>query len=214
MQMSDSPTSSIRPVWIASYPRSVNTFVRIIFQNLFHLSTYSLYRVEGQEFKDPSADALDEAPFLARNWQSRVVKNGEGTLMLIKTHDLPQDDADAIFIVRDGRACIDSYFHYHKKFAFEQPSLTEIIAGACQFGSWSAHYAAWHPQTRPRTLFLKYEELVANPEAAIASISTFLKLAPQQGHLPTFEELKARWPAFFRRGRNEDFLTHWTPGQI
>ena len=163
---------------------------------------------------DPSADALQEAPFLPRDWRSRVSTDSQAALALIKTHDLPEDNAQAIHVVRDGRATLDSYFHYHKKFAFEQPSLTDIIAGACEFGSWSDHYSAWRPRTRPDTLFLRYEELVTKPQEAIALISGFLHVPPTDGRLPTFEELKARLPAFFRRGRNEDFLTQWTQGQI
>jgi len=207
-------TTRLRPVWLASYPRSGNTFLRIILQNMFRLPTYSLYRVEGTEAYDPSADALDEAPYLPRNWRELISESPDAKLTLIKTHDAPEGQAPAIYVVRDGRGTVDSYFHYHKKFAFEQPSLTEIIAGACQFGSWSEHYLAWRPQTRPNTLLLRYEDLVAQPAEAISRIAAFLKVEPSEGRLPTFDELKTRLPAFFRRGQNEDYLTQWTPGQI
>lgn len=207
-------TTPIRPVWLASYPRSGNTFLRIILEKIFGLQTYSLYRVEGQQAYDPSAEALEEAPFLSRHWRHLVQNAPQARLTPIKTHDLPEDSLPAIYIVRDGRAAIDSYFHYHQKFAFEQPSLTEIIAGACQFGSWSSHYYGWKPTTRAQTLLLRYEELVAKPTEAIAAISKFLDLPASDQCLPGFDELKARFPAFFRRGRNEDFLSQWTPPQL
>lgn len=205
--------TSIRPVWIASYPRSGNTFLRIVLQNIFHLPTYSVYYVEGQNFSDPSAEALEEAPVLPRNWRELISSEPGATLTLIKTHDPPPDDSPAIYLVRDGRAAIDSYFHYQRKFAFDKPSLTEVIAGACQFGAWSAHLRAWAPLSRPNTLFLRYEDLVNRPMALIPSLSEFLQVQPAEGQLPTFEELKQRYPAFFRRGQNEDFLKAWTPGQ-
>jgi hypothetical protein len=209
-----SSSERLRPIWIASYPRSGNTFLRILLQNSFRLVSYSLYRLEGQDHPDPSAEALEEAPPLPRDWRSRVSTAREATLTMIKTHGLPEDDAPAIYLVRDGRAAIHSYYHYHQKFAFEQPSLTEVIAGACQFGSWSDHVRAWKPRTRPNTLLLHYEDLVARPEEAIGAVAHFLERQPIPGPLPSFAELQQRSPAFFRRGVNQDFHTEWSPAQM
>jgi hypothetical protein len=204
----------IRPVWIASYPRSGNTFLRILLQNFFRLPTYSIYNVEGQGFADPSAAALDEAPVLPRHWRNLLSDQPGAKKLLIKTHDRPEAEGQAIYLVRDGRAAIDSYFHYHQKFAFEKPSLTEVIAGACQFGRWSDHVLAWQPQQRANTLFLRYEELVGRPEQLIPQIGEFLGENPANGRVPTFEELQHQFPIFFRRGSNEDFLREWSPGQM
>jgi hypothetical protein len=212
--MTDLTLSRLRPVWLASYPRSGNTFLRIILQTLFQLPTYSVYRVEGKDSVDPSADALDDAPFLPADWRTRFSADPDAQLVPIKTHGPPEASGPVIFIARDGRAAIDSYFHYHRKFAFEQPSLTEVIAGACQFGSWSSHYRAWQPQKRPNTLFLKYEELVSRPTDLVPRIAEFIGVRPREGRLPSFVELNQRLPAFFRRGQNEEFLREWTPSQL
>jgi len=178
------------------------------------LPTYSIYRVEGQKYHDPSADALEQAPYLPRDWRGRFSASAWASLTIIKTHNLPEHDGPAVYIVRNGPAAIDSYFHYHKKFSFEQPSLTDVIAGACEFGSWSDHYFGWNPRTRPDTLMLQYEDLVAQPEQVIPRLSDFLGITPSSGDLPLFSELKDKLPAFFRRGQNQDFLTAWTPGQL
>lgn len=209
--VADSFEPGARPVWIASYPRSGNTFLRIILQKVFHLASYSVYRVEGQDHRDPSADVLEQAPFLPRDWRTLLSQGLPTRSIPIKTHDAPQDDAPAIYIVRDGRAVVQSYYEYHQRYAFELPSLTEVIAGACQFGSWSEHYLSWQPQTRPRTLFLRYEELVADPKSAISSMADLLNIQPTQTDLPSFAELRARSPDFFRRGANSDFLNLWKP---
>lgn len=208
--MSEFPTKGARPIWIASYPRSGNTFLRIILEKVFQLPSYSLYYVEGDSHRDPSSDALEEAPMLPPNWRELLVPDQKLPIVAIKTHGPPTDDAPAIFIARDGRAAIDSYYHYHKKFAFEQPSLTEVIAGACQFGSWSAHYWAWRPKSRARTLLLQYEDLVSRPQEVIPRLSEFLDLPPQAASLPHFEELQRRSPAFFRRGQNMDYVKEWS----
>jgi hypothetical protein len=135
------------------------------------------------------------------------------TPVLIKTHDAPTDQNPAIFIARDGRAAIHSYYHYHKKYAFEQPSLTEVIAGACQFGSWSEHYRAWQPKTRAMTLLIFYDDLVARPQSVIQALGEFLNLTPGKTCLPEFHELQRKLPSFFRRGQNSDYLSEWTPAQ-
>src|SRR5579862_1358643 len=207
-------TKDARRVWIASYPRSGNTFLRIILESVFRLPTYSIYFVEGEAHTDPSAEALDEAPKLPRDWRETLGRAEVSNPVLIKTHDAPEDEAPAIFIARDGAAAIHSYFHYHRKYAFEQPSLTEVIAGACQFGSWSDHYRAWQPKTRPNTLLLRYDELVCQPELAISQLAQFLSLKPEQTRLPAFEELQKRLPAFFRRGQNTDYLSEWSPAHL
>lgn len=212
--MCEYPAHGARPVWIASYPRSGNTFLRILLENAFRLPTYSLYYTEGEASPDPSAEALENAPKLPANWQDCLTSAETGQLVLIKTHDAPADDSPAIFIARDGRAAVHSYFHYHRKFAFEQPSLTEIIAGACQFGSWSDHYWAWKPKSRPNTLVLYYEELVGRPAETISKLADFLRLKSFDNRLPPFDELQKRLPAFFRRGRNADFLQEWSPAHL
>ncbi len=204
----------IRPLWLASYPRSGNTFLRIILENLFGLASYSLYHVEGESHPDPSAEPLEKALRLPRNWRERLTSDTTAPFVPIKTHGTPEDDSPAIYLIRDGRAAIDSYYHYHKTFAFEQPSLTDIIAGACQFGDWSSHYRAWQPLDRPRTLFLRYADLVADPAPAVAALAELLGRPPNAGGLPSFQDLKARFPAFFRRGKNTDFLKEWSPGQL
>jgi hypothetical protein len=196
-----------RPAWLASYPRSGNTFLRIILQNLFGLPTYSMYRVEGDDFPDPSADALEQAPFLPRNWRSRTTDEQSAQLILIKTHSGPEPNGRAIYLVREGYAAIDSYFNYHKKFSFEQPSLTEVIAGACE------HYTAWQPHVRPNTLLLRYEALVNQPHDCVPLLADFLQVPAQSGRLPSFAELKERLPAFFRRGQDRSFVDEWSSSQ-
>ena len=211
--MSEFP-SQARPVWIASYPRSGNTFLRILLERVFSLPSYSIYYSEGSKHRDPSAEALQEAPKLPWDWKTRLIQDPSAQQVMIKTHDLPTDNAPAIFIARDGRAAIHSYYHYHKKFAFEQPSLTEVIAGICQFGSWSDHYLGWNPRHRPQTLYVLYDELVSAPQRVIEQLAEFLKREPQRADLPEFDQLQRQLPAFFRRGKNADYLQEWSPDQI
>src|SRR5579859_2578010 len=102
------PPGPLRPVWLASYPRSGNTFLRILLENLFRLPTYSVYRIETQEYHDPSADALQAAPFLPRDWRARLTDSPDAPPILIKTHGPPEKFGQTLYLVREGRAVLDS----------------------------------------------------------------------------------------------------------
>lgn len=207
-------SGGLRPIWVASYPRSGNTFLLILLENFFGLPAYSIYNLAGSPKPDPSARHTEASPLLPTDWRKFITKDSNISPALVKTHDLPEDDSPAIYIVRDGRPAINSYFHFNQ--TFEPTSaltLTETIAGG-GFGSWSAHYRGWQPQQRPRTLFLRYEDLVLRPEAVIPRLAEFLQREPMGGRVPTFAELRAKDPKFFRRGQNQDFLNEWSPTQI
>lgn len=69
-------------------------------------------------------------------------------------------------------------------------------------GGWGTHVETWH--ARPATTATIYfAHLIQNPVEAITSAMETLNLAPPPANVrpPTFEELHARWPHFFRRGK-------------
>jgi len=206
--------NGLRPIWLASYPRSGNTFLRLLLEQVFGLPTYSKHCVEGENYHDPSADPLENASPLPPDWRRLIGKTPRAQPALIKTHSQPEDDSPAIYIVRDGGPAIDSYYRYCQSFETERPSLTAVITGACHFGNWSDHYRAWQPQTRPRTLFLRFEQLVRQPAEVISQLAGFLQRQPVSGAPPSFAELHAQFPDFFRRGSNRDFATEWSPVQL
>ncbi len=146
------------------------------------------------------------------NWKEfHEQASNRSRLTFVKTHDLPEDDSKAIYIVRDGRAAIASYHHYLKNYARGHvPSLAEIIVGAVSFGSWSSHIEAWHPQNRPNTLMLRYEDLCIQPEREIQKISEFIGLPADDGRPLDFRTLSNRFPKFFRQGNNQRNIDEYT----
>ncbi len=214
LKSEDLQVTGISPVWLASYPRSGNTFLRIIFEQVFGLPSFSRYYIEGQAFHDPSINPLKSAPRLPTNWKSLIDDGDQSITVLIKTHDRPDDNRRAIYIARNAGPAIHSYFHYHQYFAFEKPTLAAVIAGDCQFGDWTSHLREWQPQTRPNTLFLRYENLVGNTDKAIKEIAEFLNREPTGSLQANFAELKSKDPDFFRRGVNSDFSAEWSAREL
>jgi hypothetical protein len=119
----------------------------------------------------------------------------------VKTHELPTDDAPTIYVMRDGRAVIVSYFHYQNDFGYPT-EIGPLIAGNVWPGSWSKHVEAWM-RPRPRLLPVRYEDLKADPQSQIDRIAYFLgvpQIAPYQNR---FAELHERNPKLYRAGDNK-----------
>jgi Sulfotransferase domain len=189
-------------IWLASYPRSGNTLLRTILYKNFGIKTYSLYddmRDIGRRENIGSAvghniHGLDRDLFYRSATESNEI-------YFVKSHERPPDEARAIYVVRDGRSSIISYFHYLHDFVPEAGvTLEDIIAGDCMFGSWSDHFAAWAPNSRKNTLLLRYDELARSSERALNSISQFIERPLDSTEILSFDSLKSVDSQFFRVG--------------
>lgn len=121
-------------------------------------------------------------------------------LFFVKTHDYPEDNSKAIYILRDGRASIVSFRHYLKDFTNREYSLTELIWDFVHYGSWGSHLDVWNPLNRPNTLLIKYEQLLTDPDEGIKKISDFLGLKPIRPWKNDFDYFHEINPQFFREG--------------
>lgn len=197
-------------VWLASYPRSGNTFLRVVFESLFNLPTYTLYDERRLAAPDlgPAlplphdlADPRPQVPFHVERFAERP------ELHLVKTHGLPLDSRPAIYIVRDGREASTSYFHYHRDSLGVPVSFDDVMHGRVGFGSWGRHLSVWDPLRRPNTLLLRFEALTTDPIVQVERIAAFLGITPVGNRVPTFAELRERAPRFFRSGKTDSWRT-------
>ena len=220
-------------LWLASYPRSGNTFLRSVLNQSFDIKSTSVYPAENAniEGSDWFADCVGYAGSLDNVAELNLKEKWVG----VKTHDLPPDDGPAIYVVRDGRAAVVSYLHYLN--AFERPPppathgggqlmsrlrdlqrtygsrrlMSSIIRGSQWPGSWSAHFEAWSPQTRPNTLLLRYEEMLSDPDSVCGKISVFLGVPQLATFKQNFSQLHSRDPNFFRAANNERSIAELAP---
>jgi hypothetical protein len=160
-------------VWLASYPRSGNTYLRSILWTCFGFQTGSIYpndlrndltvsrqvgHFEGAAYGQFSVDSL--------------------RLPIIKTHEWPADNRKAIYIVRNGRDCCRSLLEFLHADGYPYFDLEAIIAGQHVFGSWSDHFLAWDPEARPNTLFLRFEQLTGDFHGTLDQLASFLEVRP------------------------------------
>jgi hypothetical protein len=190
-------------VWLASYPRSGNTLLRILLNRHFGLRSWSVHG-DGNP-RDNSAELAETVGFephgpLGEDALAAMAAASE--TFLVKTHELPPPGRDwpAICVLRDGRSALVSYWHYRNRPGDVGPSLPEVVAGAVQFGSWSAHAAAWLDAPLSRRLLLRYEDLAAPSTDTLAAIGEFLGHTPVAAPPSDFAALNAMAPTHFRGG--------------
>lgn len=92
-------------VWLASYPRSGNTFLRVVLHQLYRVPTYSVY-----DDDDPVAQRIGPALVGYREKPSdRSLMTDDGEVYFVKTHKRRKTDGyPALYLVRDGRDAVVS----------------------------------------------------------------------------------------------------------
>lgn len=164
-------------IWLASFPRSGNTFVRNILFHCYGIQTGAFAR---------------DAP-----------KNrGTGYMQykVVKTHELPEYviPADAsipvVCIVRDGRDAVVSAAHHRSMIVAPGTPFLDNLVEAIEardgsyFGGWSRNVLSWLQRAQ---LVIHFEELVKDPIGCVERMRTLIDLPePRLEALPTFESQK------------------------
>lgn len=170
-------------IWLASFPRSGNTFLRNVL--------YEVYGLESSTFHREEAYPLDA---------------GYAGFPIVKTHLLPielepwEPDIPAVYLIRDGRDALVSLAH-HKKDIIDPGSnyydnLNEAIIAAegSYFGGWSENVAKWMKRA---DLIIRFEDLIKNPVECAERLRSVMDLPePKVERLPTFEKLKSGNPQY------------------
>lgn len=196
-------------VWLASYPRSGNTLMRTVLKKCMGYESYD-DQVDEALRKANSSSEVEEAfghLSLPVDWVTFYNDQcGTQSRSFVKTHLPPRDDQPAIYIARDGRKAILSYFHFHRKFFPKKDiSLEQLILGIDEYNSWTEHINLWSPFENIKILLLRYEDLVSVSHEDLERISYFIQ---HQGPIAEwknpFEALRNRIPKFYREGE-----IHW-----
>lgn len=194
--------------WLASYPRSGNTLLRILLKQCFNLNSHSIY--SDQEFPDPVVSRLvGEEPVGDHPHQFVERALRQGRRLYVKTHELPPpDNHPAIYVMRDGRSAVVSHTHYLYDHFGHDLSFADVIAGRLGV-TWSQHVQAW--MSRPRILVLRYENLAAGDPNSLAAISSFIGVPQSKAFDVSFRRLQGLAPAFFRRGSDQGNISEFDP---
>lgn len=176
-------------IWIASYPKSGNTWVRS-FLSAYYFSDDGKFNFEllkkikqfpNKEFFDIKLENVDEA---SKNWliAQKKIKEKKQTIFL-KTHNIygaykgnsftsEEFTAGAIYIVRDPRNVLTSLMNHYSLNESEALKMinsiyrnlkdendTDNYASYSFISSWANNYNSWKKCKNINTLFIKYEDL-------------------------------------------------------
>jgi hypothetical protein len=193
-------------VWVSSFPRSGNTFLRIVLNRLYGVRTSVVYDVDGvAQWLGPDLIGFEERPATIEAMRESA------EVHFVKTHrqrDEQIDEADrAICLVRDGRDSLVSWARLGsegegKRFATELRAMIvrQDVVGT---GSWGRNVLSWLRPPAPHRVVLRYEELAHEPRGAAERVVTALvpDLRPlADARIPSFAELRQVDDRFFRRG--------------
>ncbi len=201
-------------IWLASYPRSGNTFLRIVLHRLYGVPTYSVY-------DDDDPVALRVGPALVGYRPKpidRAAMRDSAEVYFTKTHKRRKGDSyRALYLVRDGRDAVVSKAHlqaseenlssgdYQKRFEdlLREEITRPYIAGQPSSGTWGGNVLSWLGASDTSVALLKYEDLVIDPRGSVAR--TVSSLLPElvlnaAANIPSFADLHRTDSEFFRRG--------------
>lgn len=223
-----------RDAFVASYPRSGSTWLRFLLLELLTRDDEAGFDSVNQMIPDVGGQ-LGCPPFLDDGGR------------LIKTHEAYRRDyRKAVYLVRDVRDVVISEYEYENANerisedfdAFVMLSLKGRVNG---YGAWRDHVASWVDSplaAEGRLLVVKFEEMKANTEDALAGILAFLgvnrdraaiRQAIADNNLPRMKEKEDRAPQtsaytreagkgeqkrFIRSGSTGGWRSRLTPEQV
>lgn len=188
-------------IWLSSYPRSGNTWARILLNRLYGISTYSIYN-------DPLFKKNGIADIVGQNEVNLEKFHKDDEYKFVKTHTMVNEckypDCPTIYIIRDGRDAAVSYAHFNQQHDSKrslEKEFMNVMTGAQHPGKWGKHVDEWTKMDN--VVIVKYENLIKQPinEITKAIDRLGLDLKAVDTNLPTFEELHQKWPTFFRSGK-------------
>jgi hypothetical protein len=175
-------------VFITSYPKSGNTWIRFLIANLIHPEGPVTFLNIGHILPDPE-------------WQSRNILKRCPRPRVIKSHH-PFDPRykKVVFIVRDPRDIVLSeHFFLVKRGAIRPDTSIEeyverfVKGETTDYGSWGQNVGSWllARYKTPGFLLLRYEDLIERPLEGLKEIASFLDLSGDEEQLARSVQLSS-----------------------
>jgi len=154
-------------VFIVSYPKSGITWFRV-------MAAAALYGADPEYLPNTLFDWLVPElmdPIYYKRWQ---------TPMLFKTHELPNPKfRRVVYLVRDGRDVIVSYYHFLKALG-EDVDFATMVQPDYKISPcpWAAHVAAWlaNPH-QAEMLMIRYEDLKSDAVEELRRFCSFVGIS-------------------------------------
>ena len=191
-------------IWLASYPKSGNTWIRSFLTNYLNKDTSNFnFNLLNQIKKFPRRELIDELKInfnkfeeIVKNWiNMQEFVNLKQEFTYLKTHNAmctvnnysftnKKNTIGFIYLVRDPRDVILSYSHHlEKSIEFTLKIMIDKSAREKMdnkgndesiLGSWSENYKSWRDYNSVKKIIIKYEDLIQNPYETFFKIINYL----------------------------------------
>ena len=191
-------------VWLASYPKSGNTFVRSLLSSYifskdgnfnFELLKNIKQFPDNSLFKQLGVNTDNESEMYQNYINSQKIFNNKDSIRFLKTHSCFVNNDEfkftdrhntlgVIYIVRDPRNIVTSYAHHFQK--KPEQALESLLSHQylgknsekhclTYLGSWKYHYNSWKIFRKfNKYLLIKYEDLINDTEKTFLNILKFI----------------------------------------
>lgn len=162
--------------FLISFPKSGNTWVRFLLANLLKEQNEVITLKNIGNYVPDIYVAAQRENVLNKNSLFNSL-----TFKFLKTHDpyyKIYKDKKVVYLVRDGRDTLNSYFYYLQARTPEKISLKNLILGekGGEYGIWSRHVLGWLKGDCKRKLIVKYEDILNDARNEVKKILNFLLL--------------------------------------
>jgi len=191
-------------IWLASYPKSGNTFVRTLlsayfFSNEGNFDFKKLKSIKQfpskQLFKKIGITSNDSKEILNNYIKAQEYINERAPLILLKTHSSMfninnnmftnlDNTLGVIYIVRDPRNVVSSFAHHYNLDLKESSNrmISDSLLGESSdkkvftyMFSWKNNYNSWKIFLKEKKyLLIKYEDLIENPKEELLKMLQFI----------------------------------------
>lgn len=175
-------------VFVVSYPKSGNTWVRFMLGNLFYQDipvTFENVECKVPDIYQSSGRYLEKLP------RPRILKSHEY---------LDPRYQQLIYIVRDPRDVAISYYHYLVKMRVIEDGdpfdayVEKFVSGDLDsFGSWGDNVGGWVGARKDKEgfLLLRYEDMLENPVQELEKVVGFLQCSASETQIRRAVELSS-----------------------
>ena len=189
-----SPSEAPGVLWLASFPRSGNTWMRFLLTNLL------FERVRESRVVAEYIDEIIDPLFNLRqsnNW--KIIAFESNSAHILKTHipfslSMPLKDKTigAIYILRNP---LDIVVSLCKRYPGQAEEIlnnfltygTHTVSQQWNYGNWHSHVFSWLQLAKLShsipIILVKYEDLCANPFASCKRILNWLKIERKDDHI-------------------------------
>jgi len=164
-------------VFLVSYPRSGNTWFRLLIANIQHPEELRTYHFIDRDKMVPDIHQH-------YTWEEMEKKEFDWSPIFVKSHFCFHPAYmmfPIIYIYRDVRDVAISYFHFHYRenagLSFEEYLEKKFIPGKEPFGGWKEHINYWLIKENSLMFYpVKYEDFLINTKECLMEVFEFLNL--------------------------------------